>query len=456
MYKTRQSTTESAILVGVVLPDHTQWEVKDSLDELELLADTAGADVTDRVTQSLTSLRPATYIGSGKVRELKALVAQRETDLVIFDDELAPNQMRNLEKALGCKLVDRSGLILDIFASRAKTAMAKAQVEVAQLDYLRSRLTRYWTHLSRQKGGIGTKGPGETQIETDRRLIDKRIATLEEQLEKYDKQRTTQRKGRWDNTTVSLVGYTNAGKSTLMNALAEADVFAENRLFATLDATTRQVYLDSNKQILLSDTVGFIRKLPHRLIESFKSTLDEVRESDALLHVIDVTHPRLEDHIRVVNETLKELDSLDKPTLMVFNKADALKEKGLLASLKKEYPEAVFVSALRSIGLDRLKERLLDVIEEDFIERTAYLPVTEAKAVSHIHDVADVLSQEYMYARDSRHFNGSPDEPQAVVRLHFRSARKHDKELAGMLEHFAGLQPVDEPAEQERARASGE
>ena len=454
MYKTKQSPIESAVLVGVVTPDQSQWDVKDSLDELELLADTAGADVTDRVTQSLTSPRPATYIGKGKVRELKRLVAERNSDLVIFDDELAPNQMRNLEKELGCKLVDRSGLILDIFAGRAKTAMAKAQVEVAQLDYHRSRLTRYWTHLSRQKGGIGTKGPGETQIETDRRLIDKRIASLEERLEKFDRQRSTQRKGRWDHTTVSLVGYTNAGKSTLMNALADTEVLAEDRLFATLDATTRQVHLDDNKQILLSDTVGFIRKLPHRLIESFKSTLDEVRESDALLHIVDATHPKREDYIRVVNETLEELEALEKPTLLVFNKVDTLEEPGILQSLREDYPEAVFVSALRGIGLEELKTRLLDVIEADFVERTAYLPVTEAKAISHIHDVADVLSQDYMYARDQHDFDGSGDDPQAVVRLQFRAARKYDEDITQMLRHFEGLEPLDDAAT--RARAAGE
>ncbi len=453
MYKTPTPSTESAVLVGVVTPDQAGWEIEDSLDELELLADTAGAEVTDRITQALTAPKPATFIGTGKVRELKRLVAHRESDLVIFDDELSPNQMRNLERELDCKIVDRSGLILDIFASRAKSAIAKTQVEVAQLDYLRSRLTRFWTHLSRQKGGIGTKGPGETQIETDRRLIGQRIAQLEERLEKFDRQRTTQRKGRREHTTVSLVGYTNAGKSTLMNSLAGADVFAEDRLFATLDATTRQARLGSNKQVLLSDTVGFIRKLPHRLIESFKSTLDEVRESDILMHVVDVTHRKLRDHIRVVNETLAELDALDKPTLMVFNKADALEDRGLLQPLRAEYPEAVFASALRGIGLDDLRKRLLEVIEADFIERSAYVPVTDAKAISHIHEVADVMDQEYTYALDTRGYNDSTDEPQAVVRLHFRSARKHDAEIARMLEHFAGLEPIESP---QRARASGE
>jgi GTP-binding protein HflX len=438
LYTTERSKTESAIIVGVATPGTSAWEVEDSLNELELLADTAGAHVTDRVTQSLSRINTSTFIGKGKVEELKNLAAARDTDLVIFDDDLAPVQIRNLEKALKCKLLDRSGLILDIFATRAKTATAKTQVELAQLDYLRTRLTRQWTHLSRQKGGIGTKGPGETQIETDRQLIGSRIATLKERLDKIDQQRTTQRKGREQHTRVSLVGYTNAGKSTLMNALADTRVLAEDRLFATLDATTRLVALAANKEVLLSDTVGFIRKLPHKLIESFKSTLDEVRESDVLLHVVDVTHPRFEDHMRVVDETLKELGALDKPTLLVFNKVDALDERGVLSALRNEYPDAAFVSALRSIGLDDFKQRLLDVIEKDFIERIAYVPMTEAGAISQIHRVADVLSEDYMYAR-----NGDENAaPQAVARLRFRAARKHVQDLSQMLARFSELRPL--------------
>ena len=271
-------------------PATTPAELRDGLDELELLTDTAGADTIARLTQNLPRVHGATFIGKGKVDELRQLVEKHKADLVVFDDDLSPVQVRNLEKAIksednNVKLVDRSGLILDIFASRARSAQAKTQVELAQLQYLRSRLTRAWTHLERQKGGIGMRGPGETQIETDRRLIGNRIAVLKDQLEKIDRQRTTQRKGRLDQTRVALVGYTNAGKSTLMNALADAGVFAEDRLFATLDATTRQILLDTNKPVLLADTVGFIRKLPHALVESFKSTLDEVREADVLLHV---------------------------------------------------------------------------------------------------------------------------------------------------------------------------
>ena len=442
MYEHERSSIEKAILVGVITPESSRWDIEDSLNELEQLADTAGAIVSDRVTQSLAKINSATYVGRGKVDELKRLVSSRKSDLVIFDDDLSPVQIRNLEKALECKLLDRSALILDIFATRAKTAIAKTQVELAQLDYLRTRLTRQWTHLSRQKGGIGTKGPGETQIETDRRLIGDRMATLKDRLDRIDRQRTTQRKGRDRYTRISLVGYTNAGKSTLMNALAGANVLAENRLFATLDATTRLVPLDTNKEALLSDTVGFIRKLPHKLFESFKSTLDEVRESDVLLHVVDVSHPNFEDHIEVVRETLKELGALEKPTLLVFNKIDNVDEKGIFAALRAEHDDLAFVSAMRGIGLQDLKERLLNVMEKDFVERIVYLPVAEAKTIAHIHSVADVLAENYTYAQ-----NGDPTiEPIAVARLHFRCARKHEADLEPVLARFAGLGAVVEAA----------
>jgi GTP-binding protein HflX len=398
------------------------------------LADTAGAIVTDRVIQSLPHLVASTYIGSGKVNELKGLVEMRNADLVIFDDDLSPIQLRNLERTLDCKLVDRSGLILDIFAQRAKTSAAKTQVELAQLEYLRTRLTRQWTHLSRQKGGIGTKGPGETQIETDRRLIRDRIAVLKEKLEKIDRQRTTQRKGRSLHTRVSLVGYTNAGKSTLMNSLAGASVHAEDRLFATLDSTTRLTFLASNKQVLLSDTVGFIRKLPHRLIESFKSTLDELRESDLLLHVVDVTHAARDEQIRVVNETLEEIGALDKPTLMVFNKIDALSSQDELASLRAGMPPgSVFVSAQREIGIERLKERIIEKMEADFVETDITLPISEGRMLTHIHSIAEVLSQEYIYIKQE----GGEDVP--AVRLHFRTAPKHYEDLKPQLSQFVEM-----------------
>ena len=403
--------------------------MRDNLNELQQLAHTAGARITDRVTQSRTRIDPATFIGSGKVKEIRRMVSEKGTDLVIFDDDLAPVQVRNIEGKMDAKLLDRSGLILDIFAGRAQTAAAKTQVELAQLDYLRTRLTRRWTHLSRQKGGIGTKGPGETQIETDRRLIDKRIATLREKLEKIDRQRTTQRKARRSYTQVSLVGYTNAGKSTLMNAMANESVLAEDQLFATLDATTRNITLNGTEEVLLSDTVGFIRKLPHRLIESFKSTLDEVRNSDLLLHVIDVTHPRFEDHMRVVDETLGDLDAQDIPRLLVFNKVDALDDMHLLRALRRDYPDAVFVSALRGIGVESLKEELLSAIRADYVERTAVLPVTEPALIARIHRETDVLNEEYTYTEAK---NGAS--PQAVARIRYQSSEKQDQRLADRID----------------------
>lgn len=425
---------ESAILVGVIQAGATREQVEDSLSELVLLADTAGARVVDQLVQSLNRVNAATYIGKGKVEELEEMIKAHEADLVIFDDDLSTTQVRNLEKVLKCKLLDRSALILDIFASRAKTATAKTQVELAQLEYLRTRLTRQWTHLSRQKGGIGFKGPGETQIETDRRLIGTRIATLKRRLEKIDKQRKTQRKGRRQYTRISLVGYTNAGKSTLMNTLADTQVLAEDRLFATLDATTRQVRLAPNKEVLLSDTVGFIRKLPHRLIESFKSTLDEVRESDLLLHVVDATHPRFEDHIQVVNMTLGELGALEVPTLLVFNKIDGLEDHTLINALKHNYEECVLTSALRGIGLQELKEQILAKIEDNFAEMSALIPITEAKSISKLRKLTDIISEEYLYA-----MNGAEDAaPLAVARFTFRVGVYHQDEISRLVEKYQG------------------
>ncbi|MEM0961974.1 MAG: GTPase HflX [Bacteroidota bacterium] len=441
MTPTTTQRRETAVLVGVQTPDTTPRDLREGLDELELLTDTAGADTAARVTQNLPQIHGATFIGKGKVEQLRKTVERHKADLVVFDDDLSPVQVRNLEKAMeaeknNIKLVDRSGLILDIFASRARSAQAKAQVELAQLQYLRSRLTRAWTHLERQKGGIGMRGPGETQIETDRRLIGKRISVLKDHLDKIDRQRTTQRKGRADQTRVALVGYTNAGKSTLMNALADAGVFAENRLFATLDATTRQIELDTNKSVLLADTVGFIKKLPHALVESFKSTLDEVREADLLLHVVDVTHPNAEDHIRVVNETLAELEAQDKPTLMVFNKVDALDNPGLLHQLQAAHDNAVFVSAMRGIGLDDLRHQTLDLVESDYVDRLALLPVDEPKARAHVHRVAEVTDEETGFANDA--FDSS-DQAIPVVRLRFRASTKNAPDLDRMLARYGNL-----------------
>ena len=423
---TQKDRRETAILVGVVTQGVQPWEVEDSLKELELLADTAGADTADTLMQRVRGINPATYVGSGKVEELKEMVDHHKADLVVFDDDLSPNQLRNLERTIKCKLIDRSALILDIFARNARSAIAKTQVELAQLEYLRTRLTRHWTHLSRQSGGIGTKGPGETQIETDRRLIGHRIATLKERLDKIDKQRTTQRKGRGEFARISLVGYTNAGKSTLMNALADTSVLAENRLFATLDATTRLVRITGNKEVLLSDTVGFIRKLPHRLIESFKSTLDEVRESDALLHVVDCSHPRFEDQIRVVNATLKELGAVDKPMLLVFNKVDAVESTEFIQRLRSEYPEAVFVSAARGIGLPALRDEVVLLVEADYVETEVRIPVTNAGAIAHVRRVAEVLEEEYL--------SEAPNEAIPIARMRIRLARKHSRGLKGIIE----------------------
>jgi len=384
---------ERAVLVGIFGPDTPRWLAEEYLEELMLLSDTAGANAVERILQNRPHPDPITYIGKGKLHQLKQLVVEKEADILIFDDELSSTQIRNVEKITKVKVLDRSGLILDIFASRAQTAAAKTQVELAQLQYLLPRLTRFWTHLSRQKGGIGTKGPGETQIETDRRLIGKRISTLKEKLEKLDRQRTTQRKGRESHTKVSLVGYTNAGKSTLMNALTESNVLTENRLFATLDSTVRRMQLE-NHEILLSDTVGFIRKLPHGLIESFKSTLDEVRDADVLLHIVDASSRLVDDYIEVVEETLKELGMTKSKKLLVFNKIDAI-DPDKLIQLKQDFPGALYVSAFRGIGLEKLQERLEKIIEEKYVEFDYRLPMSHYKAVAYLHEVGIVDSEHY-------------------------------------------------------------
>lgn len=386
-------TKEKAILIGIYGPETPKWLAGEYLEELELLADTAGATCQEKILQNRPHPDPSTYIGKGKLNQLKALVGETASDLLIFDDDLTATQVRNIEKVTNTKVLDRSGLILDIFASRAKTAAAKTQVELAQLQYLLPRLTRFWTHLSRQKGGIGTKGPGETQIETDRRLIGDRISTLKDKLEKLDKQRTTQRKGREGNPRVALVGYTNAGKSTLMNALTDTNVLAEDRLFATLDSTVRRLELE-NHDILLSDTVGFIRKLPHNLIESFKSTLDEVREADLLLHVVDASSKLVDDYIEVVDSTLADLKVTGFKRVLVFNKID-LVEPSRLMELKKGFPGALFVSAERSMGLDKLQSHIEFMIEEDYEEFSYKIPVEHYKAVSFLHDAGIVEDEHF-------------------------------------------------------------
>ncbi|WP_192822073.1 GTPase HflX [Rufibacter sp. LB8] len=378
---------ETAVLVAVPAYKQTDEKTKEYLDELAFLTETVGAKTLKRFTQKLDKPESRTYVGKGKLEEIVAYVKEHKVDMVIFDDDLSPSQVRNLERELEVKIIDRSLLILDIFALRAQTATARAQVELAQYRYLLPRLTNMWTHLSRQKGGgVAMRGPGETEIETDRRIVRDKITLLKEKLEKFEKQNFEQRKSRSGIVRVSLVGYTNVGKSTLMNQLTKADVFAENKLFATVDATVRKVVID-NIPFLLSDTVGFIRKLPTKLIESFKTTLDEIRESDLLLHVVDVSHPSFEEHINVVNNTLKDIHSADKPVILVFNKTDlylqqreaelkadhpdALPEIDELKSsyMAKEHAPAIFISATNRSNLDELRRVLLDTVAKLHYER---------------------------------------------------------------------------------------
>ncbi len=333
-------------------------QVEESLDELTLLAKTAGADVVGKVVQERARLDPAFFIGKGKAQAVADLMEEQNADLVIFDDDLSPAQVRNLEKIIESKIIDRSGLILDIFARRARTKEAKTQVELAQLRYILPRLTRQWTHLSRQQGGIGLRGPGETQLEVDRRRIRERIDKLTLMLERIDRGRSVRRDSRKSFSQVALVGYTNSGKSTLLNALTKARVLTEDRLFATLDATTRLAVLENGQKILLTDTVGFLRKLPHHLVASFRGTLEEAVQADLLLNVVDISHPSYEEQTVAVREVLEELGILEKPCILVFNKIDCLKETAFLTGLKEEYPGSIAISALRGDGLDDLKAEI--------------------------------------------------------------------------------------------------
>jgi GTP-binding protein HflX len=377
---------EKVVLVGVITPNETEAREKEYLEELEFLVATAGGLTVKTFTQKLQRPERSTFVGTGKLEEIKEYVVAEEIDIVVFDDELTPSQMRNIERELQVKILDRSNLILDIFASRAQTAQAKTQVELAQLQYLLPRLTRLWTHLERQKGGIGMRGPGESQIETDRRLILNKISLLKERLKLIDRQNETQRKNRQQLIRVALVGYTNVGKSTIMNMLAKSDVFAENKLFATLDTTVRKVVIE-NVPFLLSDTVGFIRKLPHHLVECFKSTLDEVREADVLIHVVDISHPTFEDQIRTVNETLKDLKVVDKKTITVFNKIDAfnpadhnidIKDTPLTMDdfnhswMAKNNAPAIFISATEKENVEEFKTMLYDAVKKIHTERYPY------------------------------------------------------------------------------------
>ncbi len=389
---------ETAILVGLITPKQSAEKLNEYMDELEFLAETAGAETVGRFTQKLEHPHPATFVGSGKLEELKLYVANNNVDMVIFDDELSPSQIRNIEREFNpnqmdakVKILDRTNLILDIFAQRATTSYARTQVELAQYQYLLPRLTRMWTHLERQKGGIGLRGPGESQIESDRRAMRNQINVLKENLKTIDRQMAQQRANRGELIRVALVGYTNVGKSTIMNLIAKSEVFAENKLFATLDTTVRKVVLE-NLPFLLSDTVGFIRKLPTQLVESFKSTLDEVREADLLLHVIDISHPQFEDQFNSVNQTLQEIGIEDKPSLIIFNKIDNYKpverkefdlspveisemsleelERTWMAKIKPN--RCLFISATRKTHIDEFREQLYEAVKELHIKRYPY------------------------------------------------------------------------------------
>ena len=376
-----KKTRETAILVGIITQEQNEEKSQEYLDELIFLADTAGLEVKRVFTQRLTNAHSKTFIGSGKVEEIAHYIIEHAIEVVVFDDELSPSQLRNLEKELQCKIIDRTNLILDIFAQRAQTAHAKVQVELAQYQYILPRLTRMWTHLERQKGGIGLRGPGETEIETDRRVIRDKISLLKKQLEKIDVQMATQRKNRGKMIRVALVGYTNVGKSTLMNLISKSDIFAENKLFATLDTTVRKVVIE-NVPFLLSDTVGFIRKLPTHLVESFKSTLDEVREADLLLHVVDISHPQFEDHIAVVKQTISDIGAAEKPVILIFNKIDAFtytqkdeddltpktRENVSLEELQAMYfankETCIFLSAKTKENFENFKTQIYETIKE--------------------------------------------------------------------------------------------
>ncbi len=386
---------EKAILVSVKTQEVSREKVAEYLDELEMLTDTAGAETIFKVVQERSRIDSAFFIGKGKAEEIAELVELNDINLLIFDDDLTPTQVRNLEKIIEVKIIDRSGLILDIFASHAKTNQAKTQVELAQLQYMLPRLTRAWTHLSKQHGGIGTKGPGETQIETDRRLIRTRIAKLKEKLKKIELQQITSGTKRKEFVNAALVGYTNAGKSTLLNHLTDAAVLAEDKLFATLDSTTRAFELAKNKKLLLSDTVGFIRKLPHHLVESFKTTLNVVRNADVILHVVDITHPFFEEHITIVQKTLKELKCEEKKQFIVFNKVDALNDNEKIAYAKNIFPGSILISAQKGMNIQKLIDRLLKFYEDKFIKNIISLHVSESKIISQIHNLAQILNTTY-------------------------------------------------------------
>ncbi len=392
MYETEEKT-EKAIAISVAKKSDDRAKALEHLDELEFLAETAGADVIEKMYQELARPNPGTLVGKGKLEEIRLFIEEHEITLAIFDNDLSPVQVKNLSNELKVKVLDRSGIILDIFASRARSIEAKTQVELAQLQYLLPRLTRMWTHLSKQYGGIGTKGPGETQIETDRRIIKTRIQLLEDKLVELDTQKEVQRKNRRSMPRFALVGYTNAGKSTLMNALTEAEVYVEDKLFATLDTTVRAFELPSGRKALLSDTVGFIRKLPHHLVASFRSTLSEAADADILLHVVDVSHPAFREQIAVVNETLESLKIVDKPVILILNKIDMLEGMEGLRQLEEDFANCIFTSAKRGINI----RTLLDKMQEEFDKQSSYvnilLPYEKMELIAKLYSVSDIVER---------------------------------------------------------------
>lgn len=416
---------EKALVVGVVFPGIGRIREEDSLNELIALAETAGARVVGKVMQTRAAAHAATFIGKGKLGQLARTASESEAGLIIFDADLTPAQMRNLEGELNRKILDRSGLILDIFARHARTRESQIQVELAQLQYHLPRLTRLWTHLSRQEAGIGTRGPGETQLESDRRAIRKRIGHLQAELVKIERQRSIRRKHRRDVPKAALVGYTNVGKSSLLNALADSRVFVENRLFATLDATIRSMDLEDKGRVLLIDTVGFIRKLPHHLVATFRSTLEESREADILLHVVDVSHPEFEEQMATVRSVLKDLDLHRKPVITVFNKVDRVSGGEDLTLYRRRYPDAVFTSALKGMGLNELKSEIVDLLHQNESPGVVAVPHKASRAIAAVYDLARVVRREHADGETILHFFATAVQRRKIDDLIDREIHEH-------------------------------